>query len=99
MKVAKLLEIPPGRVFPVRVGDDEVALYNVNGRIHATRDRCTHQAYPLSKGELRGKYVKCALHGWEYDVTTGEYQGNPDVRVRCFEVRVDGDDVWVRRNE
>jgi nitrite reductase/ring-hydroxylating ferredoxin subunit len=39
--------------------------------------------------------VTCALHQWTYDVTTGEYQGNPDVHVGCFEVRVEGDDVFV----
>lgn len=97
--VARMAEVPPGRIFPVQLGEDRVALYNVAGRVYATRDRCTHQAFPLSKGDLRGKYVKCALHGWEYDVTTGEYQGNPDVHVGCFEVRVEGEDVWVRMTQ
>jgi nitrite reductase/ring-hydroxylating ferredoxin subunit len=95
-KVARLCEIPPGRMLAVRVGGEDVVLYNVNGAIHATRDRCTHQQFPLSKGALRGKYIRCALHGWEYDVTTGEYTGNPGIRVRCFEVEVRGDEVWVR---
>lgn len=95
VKVATLSEIPPGRMLPVRVGGEDVLLYNVGGRVYATRDSCTHQSYPLSKGYLRGKYVKCALHGWEYDVTTGEYQGNPDLHVGCFPVKVEGDGVWV----
>lgn len=98
-RVAKLCEVPPGRMFPVRVGDEDLLLYNVGGAIYATRDRCTHQAFPLSKGVLRGKYVKCALHGWEYNVTNGEYQGNPSIHVRCFEVRVEGDEVWVKTGE
>lgn len=93
---AKLAEVPPGRMICVEVGGERVALYNVAGTIHATRDCCTHQSFPLSKGVLRGKYVKCALHGWEYDVTTGEYQGNPDIHVRRYPVKVEGDQVWVR---
>jgi nitrite reductase/ring-hydroxylating ferredoxin subunit len=95
VRVAALSEIPPGRMLAVRAGGEEIALYNVEGSIHATRDSCTHQQYPLSKGALRGRTVKCALHGWEYDVTTGEYQGNPAVHVRCFPVKVEGDGVWV----
>ncbi len=95
VRVARLCEIPPGRMLPVRAGDESVLLYNVAGRIFATRDRCTHQSFPLSKGVLRGKYVKCALHGWEYDVTTGAYQGNPDVHVGCFAVRIEQDEIWV----
>lgn len=93
---AKLAEVPPGCMICVEVGGERVALYNVAGTIHATRDCCTHQSFPLSKGVLRGKYVKCALHGWEYDVTTGEYQGNPDIHVRRYPVKVEGDQVWVR---
>ncbi len=95
IKVARLDDVPPGGMLAVRVEGEDVVLYNVGGTLHATRDSCTHQSYPLSKGALRGKYVKCALHGWEYDVATGEYQGNPDLRVRCFDVKVEEGEVWV----
>lgn len=95
VRVASLHEIPPGRCLAVRAGTEDVALYNVDGLLHATRDCCTHQSYPLSKGALRGKYVKCSLHGWEFDVTTGAYQGNPGIRVRRFAVKVEGEDVYV----
>jgi len=93
--VAKLAEIPPGRILSVEIEGERIALYNVRGTIYATRDRCTHQSYPLSKGMLRGKYIKCALHGWEYDVTNGTVQGNPDIHVGCYPVKVEGDEVWV----
>lgn len=95
IQVARLADVPPGKMLAVRVGDEDVVLYNVGGRIYATRDSCTHQSYPLSKGFFRGKYVKCALHAWEYDVTTGAYQGNPELHVRCFPVKVEGDEIWV----
>lgn len=95
VRVAKLSEIPPGRMIAVRAGEENVALYNVDGRLYATLDCCTHQSYPLSKGVLRGKYVKCALHDWEYDVATGAYQGNTAIHVRRFPVRVEGDDILV----
>ena len=96
VKVASLDELPPGRMMAVRVGDEEVALYNVGGAVCATRDVCTHQSYPLSKGELRGRVVTCALHQWRYDVTTGELLGQPELHLRRYEVRVDGRDVLVR---
>ena len=95
VRVASLGEIPPGRVLAVRVAGEDVALYNVDGALHATRDCCTHQSYPLSKGALRGKYVRCPLHGWEFDVTSGAYQGNPTIRVRRYPVKVEGEDVYV----
>jgi len=96
VKAAKLDDIPPGRMIGVRIGDEEVALYNVGGRIYATRDVCTHQYFPLSKGELRGCVVTCALHQWRYDVTTGANLERPEIHVRRYEVRVDGPSVLVR---
>lgn len=95
VRVAAVSDLPPGGILAVRVGDEEVALYNVKGMIFATRDSCTHQQYPLSRGTLRGKYVRCGLHGWEYDVTSGQYQGDPRIRVRCFPVRVEGGQIYV----
>lgn len=95
VKVAVLDDVPPGRMKGVRVGDEEIALYNVDGRIYATRDVCTHQYFPLTKGELRGRVVTCAFHQWRYDVTTGANVERPDIGVRRYEVRVDGRDVLV----
>jgi nitrite reductase/ring-hydroxylating ferredoxin subunit len=95
VRVAALSDIPPGRVLSVRVEGEDVALYNVYGALHATRDCCLHQSYPLSKGSLRGKYVRCPLHGWEFDVVTGASVGNPESRLRRYPVKVEGEDVYV----
>lgn len=95
VKVARKAEIPSGKMLAVKAGEFEIVLYNVDGVLHATRDSCTHQNHPLSKGELRGKYIKCSLHGWEYDVTSGAYQGNPGICVGRFPVKLEGDDVYV----
>ena len=96
VKVASLSAVPPGRMIGVKLGDEEVALYNVDGRIYATRDVCTHQYFPLSQGALRGRVVTCALHQWRYDVTTGANVERPEIHVRCYEVKVDGQDILVR---
>jgi nitrite reductase/ring-hydroxylating ferredoxin subunit len=96
VKVASLDDVPPGRMIAARVGDEDVAIYNVDGRIHATRDVCTHQHFPLTKGELRGRVITCALHQWRYDVTTGANLERPEIHVRRYEVRVDGRDILVR---
>ncbi len=95
-RVASLDDLPPGRILAVAVDGQPVALYNVAGAVHATRDECTHESYPLSKGELRGCVVTCALHQWKYDVSTGRCETNPSLHVRRYEVRVEGRDVFVR---
>src|ERR1043166_1290785 len=95
VRVARLSEIPPGRMLAVRVEKEDVVLYNVDGAIHASRDFCPHAGYALSKGMFRGKYVRCSLHSWEFDVTRGEYTGTPHIHLKCFSVKVEGEDVFV----
>ena len=95
VRVAAVSDVPPGRMLALRVEREDVVLYNVDGRIYASRDFCPHAGFKLSQSPFRGKYVRCALHAWEFDVTNGEYTGNPSIHMKCFPVRVDGDDIWI----
>jgi len=97
VRVAALAEVPADGMLPVRVDQEDLVLYRVKDQVFASPDFCPHAGYPLSKSHLRGKYVRCSLHSWEFDVTSGEYTGNPHIRMRCYPVRVEAGDVWVGR--
>ena len=95
VRVAALSEVPPGRMLAVRVEGEDLVLYNVDGAVFASLDFCPHAGYTLSKSNFCGKYVRCSLHSWEFDVTNGEYTGNPQIHLRRFPVKVEGGDVLV----
>lgn len=98
-RVASLAELPPGALKAVRAGAGALALAicNVEGEIFAVEDNCSHQHYPLSRGELEDEILTCDWHGARFDVRSGEVLSLPAVRpVRTFEVRVEGEDVYVR---
>lgn len=40
-------------------------------------------------------HIVCPWHGYEYNVRTGRHPGRNDVRLRPFDVSVEGDDVIV----
>jgi nitrite reductase/ring-hydroxylating ferredoxin subunit len=65
--------LPPGacRRFTLP-NSDEIAIYNVNGEYYATENFCPHRGAPLSEGVMCGHIVECGLHGWQFDVRTGE---------------------------
>jgi len=89
IRVATLEECPPGSLRPVMVGSDPVVLANVDGTVHALRDRCTHEDLPLSDGELDGSVLICAHHGARFDITSGAARGLPAVRpVKAYPVEV-----------
>jgi len=39
--------------------------------------------------------VVCPWHGWEYDITTGSKIEEPDKKVACFAVKLEGDDILI----
>jgi nitrite reductase (NADH) small subunit len=96
VKSARVSDIPPGSAKVVRVGSTPVAIFNVAGSFHAIHNTCLHRQGPLGEGELDGTTVTCPWHGWDYDVTTGECATRKGVKVACYEVRVEGEDIFVK---
>ena len=95
VKVCKKGDLAAGSGKTVDVNGKAVAVFNVEGAFYAIDDTCVHRGGPLGEGEVDGKIVACPWHGWRYDVTTGVNQLNPAVTVAKYEVKVEGDDVFV----
>jgi nitrite reductase/ring-hydroxylating ferredoxin subunit len=95
IKVAGRREIPDGGAIVVEAGGRKVALFNSGGSYYAIDDACRHLGGSLGAGDVYDTRVVCPLHGWEYDFTTGASVDDPEMRVVCFAVRVEGDDVFI----
>ena len=95
VKAAKRSEIPAETGKCVEVKGKEIALFNVEGKIHALFHTCPHQGGPLAEGGLDGSVVTCPWHGWSFDVKTGECTFNPSIRQPTFTVREEGEDIFV----
>lgn len=94
--VARVGEIPPGGVKVVRVDEQDIAVFNVDGAYHAIDDICTHDGGPLAEGTLEGCVIECPRHGAKFDVRTGEVVAMPATApVPTYEVRVEGDEIKV----
>jgi nitrite reductase/ring-hydroxylating ferredoxin subunit len=94
--VATLGDVPPSAPHLVVADDTPCVLVRVGDRVHAIGATCTHQGGPLDRGKVTGARLACPLHGWMFDVRTGQcvFPGR-GAAVPSYPVRVDGDDVWV----
>ena len=96
VKVAKLSDIPPGRVKVIELEDEDVALCNVDGELYAVANICTHDNGPLGQGYLLGNEIECPRHGARFNVQTGAVKTLPAIiPLPTFEVKVEGDDILV----
>jgi nitrite reductase/ring-hydroxylating ferredoxin subunit len=95
IKAARCNEIPEGRGMVIEAGGRTLALFHVGGQFYAIDNTCIHQGGPLGEGEVYGTRVVCPWHGWEYDFSTGCNVDDPSMKLACFAVKVEGDDVLV----
>jgi len=92
--VARLADLGERGRTLVRVGVTEIALFRVDERVYAIRNRCPHRDGPLIRGFLEaGPAIRCPMHGWRYDLATG--QSDRPARATVYPVRVEGDEISV----
>ena len=55
----------------VRLGDRDIALFNLGDRVLALDNRCPHRGGPLADGIVTGASVVCPLHAWKVNLEEG----------------------------
>jgi phthalate 4,5-dioxygenase len=106
MPVALSQEVPEPDCPPVRVrvmGEDLVAFRDTEGRVGLLDPRCPHRGANLFFGRNEQCGLRCAYHGWKFDVEgrcvelptlPSESTFRDRVRVTAYPVREWGDFVW-----
>jgi chlorite dismutase len=94
--VAALADVPEGGSTSVFFEGEQVALFNVDGRIYAMDDRCSHANASLSQGELDDRSVVCPSHGSRFDLASGEPIDGPARRaIRTYAVRIEAGNIYL----
>ena len=95
IKVARRGEIAEGRGKVIEAAGLSLALFQADGQFYAIDNTCKHRGGPLGEGEVYGTRVICPWHGWEYDFATGRNVDDPTMKLKCYAVKLEGDDILV----
>lgn len=80
----------------VQIGDQAIAVFNLNGCFHALADRCPHGDASLAEGWIEGGEVECPLHQARFNITTGEVLCAPAKScARRYPVRIENELVLI----
>ena len=104
-------EVPPGSRVVRDVDGKSVGVFNVHGRLYALHNRCPHRGGALCLGPVTGtalptddfefvygrdgELIRCAWHGWEFEIATGQSLVDPRMRARTYPVEVEDGRVYV----
>ncbi|HSX71362.1 MAG TPA: Rieske (2Fe-2S) protein [Pseudomonas sp.] len=91
----RLINLQDGYRRTVRVAGRELLLLVVEQQPLLLENRCPHQGAPLHNATLSGRVLRCARHGVEFDL----YSGQP-LNARCpalnrFDLAYDGDRIGI----
>lgn len=81
----------------VLVDGEAVCLYNLEGTIHATQDKCPHGNASLADGYLENGTIECPLHQGVFVVATGKPLCPPvTTDLKVYNVKVEGEEILIQ---
>ncbi len=87
------LEQKPSAV--VRTDGRQILIVRTEDGISAFPNRCPHEGYPLSEGDICNGRLRCNWHNWTFDLGTGEaIVGGDDLRL--MPTRIENGRIFVR---
>jgi nitrite reductase/ring-hydroxylating ferredoxin subunit len=88
-------DLAPGTARAVELAGQPVLVANVNGAVHAIRNKCSHAESPLAGGRIRNGFVSCPLHGARFELASGKCLGNAYQPVPSYPVKVEDGRIFV----
>jgi nitrite reductase (NADH) small subunit len=103
--------VAPGERLVRDVAGLSIGVFNVHGRFYALHNRCPHRGGALCLGPVtgtaladagfrfvygrEGELIRCAWHGWEFEIATGRSLVDDRIRAKTYPVEVDAGRVYV----
>ena len=84
----------PGTPALIRIGETAIAIFDVDGVLHAIDDACMRCGASLTAATRQAMRIVCAC-GWAYDLESGAVEGVPSLRLDKFEVKRVGEAIEV----
>jgi len=94
--VADESELQPGQMKRVEVGGRKLLLCRAEDGHYCIDEMCSHEDYSLWFGCIKGRSIKCSLHGSYFSLEDGRPLNEPaDCALKTYPVKLADGAVWV----
>ena len=103
-------DVPRGKALIVPYKSRSAGVFYVNGEFHALLNVCPHKGAELCRGPVTGtsdcggetgityvrdgELLRCAWHGWEFDIRTGDCLSDPSYKARKIDIDVRNEEIF-----
>tara|TARA_B110000263_G_C14949705_1_gene347532 strand:- start:249 stop:554 length:306 start_codon:yes stop_codon:yes gene_type:complete len=77
----------------------DLVLTNVKDQIYCFENRCPHEEAKLSLGCIKDEKIKCALHGYSFNLDSGLCLEEKLKRLETFQVKLQDSLVFVNMED
>ncbi len=94
----KVLESLPkeGTMVEVNVSGKDLFVTLNKGNLYCAQNRCPHEDIKLTLGCLKDNRIKCSLHGFSFDLATGD-SAHPDVdNMQTYPVKQKNNQIYIK---
>lgn len=96
MWVKALDNVPKeGTMVEATIGGKKVFVTMNNGILYAAENRCPHEDIALTLGCLKGNRVKCSLHGYSFDLATGDSSEEDVDNMQTYAVKQENNEIYL----
>ena len=71
-KVCKSEEVPDNSKKVISIQGSNILVCRSNNQLFALDNSCPHRGASLSKGEIKGRKIRCYMHHFEFDLISGK---------------------------
>ena len=84
-----------GAMVKVQVNNQKLFVTLNNGQLYCAQDRCPHEDIELSLGCLKGNRIKCSLHGFSFDLATGDSSEQDVDNLQTYAVKQENNEIYI----
>ena len=93
----KVLEFlpKPGTMTEVEVNGKALLIAKFDNQLYCAENRCPHEDIKLSLGCLKAGRVQCSLHGYSFDLATGQSSDVDVESMQTYPVKVENNCIFI----
>ena len=95
IKITDVNSIPGTKGKKISIGKKSIALFKYGGKIFAINNNCPHQGADLADGHVNQGKAVCPLHSWAFDLKSGAFSGNENIRIPTYKTKIENNEVYI----
>ena len=80
----------------LKINNISMVVVKFKGEVFSLNSRCPHMGCSLANGTLKDYFLSCPCHGWSFDVRTGEYKVNRNIKLETYQTKVENGQILVK---